>query len=148
MKSKFTAATVAIVAMFLQGCSQPGTNTADDAPTPPVPADAPEKGKEAGVKTDLSPIVLGAYTVNPYYLDDLAQGRINFNVAGGEVKAVRTWIGDEAATGALVIKAPWEDTHYCGDQEVPNPLPAGASLWVELETSGGELLKGSAPLGQ
>ena len=147
MNLKATIVVLAILGLSLQGCTKPTPETSTDATaTPAATATVPDK--EAGKKTDLPPITVGAYTVSPYYLDDLAQGRINFNVAGGDVKAVRTWIGDEAATGALVIKAPWEDDHYCGDQEVPNPLPPDAKLWVELETPGGELFKGSTPLGK
>lgn len=101
---------------------------------------------EEAAATSLAPIELAPYTVAVDRLGEIADGHINLYVEGGEVAAVRVWIGDEAATNAFIGKAEWEDTHHCAHLEVAETLPEGAQLWVELETPEGAVLKGATPL--
>jgi len=53
------------------------------------------------------------------------------------VSAVRFWIGTEDAKGSIKAKAEIEDpkqtNHWHTHGEVPDPLPAGSKLWVEIE---------------
>lgn len=54
------------------------------------------------------------------------------------VQAVRFWIGTK--TGEMSIKAradienPKEPNHWHTHAEIPDPIPAGSQLWVEIET--------------
>jgi hypothetical protein len=63
-------------------------------------------------------------------------------VTGGpKVAAVRFWIGTEDAKGSLKAKAVIENAdqpnHWHTHAEIPDPLPAGSKLWVEIEAEGG-----------
>ncbi len=66
------------------------------------------------------------------------------------VEAVRFWIGTEDARGSVKAKAdienPAEPNRWHTHAEIPNPLPEGARLWVEIETEGGERTVGSFEL--
>lgn len=59
-----------------------------------------------------------------------------------KVAAVRFWIGTEDAAGSVKSKADIEDpdepNRWHTHVEIPDPLPAGAKLWVEIETDGGQ----------
>lgn len=58
------------------------------------------------------------------------------------VAAVRFWIGTENAKGSIKAKSeierPTEPNHWHTHAEVPNPLPAGAKLWVAVEVNENE----------
>lgn len=56
----------------------------------------------------------------------------------GGMASCRFWIGTEDAKGSVKAKADIEDDHWHTHAEVPQPLPAGSNLWVELETAKGE----------
>ena len=59
--------------------------------------------------------------------------------ADGSVKvaAVRFWIGTEDAQNSVKARAevenPAEPTRWHTHAEIPDPIPAGAKLWVEIE---------------
>ena len=62
--------------------------------------------------------------------------------AGGKPKAVRFWVGTEAADGSVKAKADEEKPdNWHTHVEVPNPIPAGAKLWAEVEPATGENFK-------
>ena len=69
-------------------------------------------------------------------------------ITGGsaKVKAVRFWIGTEDAKGSIKalaeIENPAEPNHWHTHAEIPDPIPAGSKLWVEVEAEGGA--KGTA----
>ncbi len=67
------------------------------------------------------------------------------------VKAVRFRIGTEDARGSVKAKAeievPAETNHWHTHAEVPNPIPEGAKLWVEIEADDGSKSSGSFELG-
>lgn len=58
------------------------------------------------------------------------------------VAAVRFWIGTEDAKGSIKAKSeievPTEPNHWHTHAEVPDPLPPGAKLWVEVEVKPNE----------
>lgn len=58
------------------------------------------------------------------------------------VTAVRFWIGVEDAKGSVKAKADIEDpkqpNHWHTHAEVPDPMPEGTKLWVEIEAGGGK----------
>lgn len=56
----------------------------------------------------------------------------------GDAAAVRFWIGTEDAKGSVKAKADVEAAHWHTHAEVPNPLPAGTKLWVEIEGKDGK----------
>ncbi|HBS28410.1 MAG TPA: hypothetical protein DEB06_02930 [Phycisphaerales bacterium] len=58
-----------------------------------------------------------------------------------KVVAVRFWIGTEDAKGSVKalaeIEDPSEPTRWHTHAEIPNPLPAGGALWVQIEDEQG-----------
>lgn len=135
-----------ILAAIMLGCGQPSPVPA--APQPQVAA-APasvEVSEESGVQTQLEPRKVGNFEVKAIYTGELALGHFNFYVTGESPEAVRAWVGDEAATGAMITKANWEEDHYCAHMEMPSPVPAGAALWFEIEANDGQVHKSSMPL--
>lgn len=135
----------------LMGCDKgaPAAQTPETAVEAPVAEAAVARPEtdgafaEAGAQTELIPITLGPFTIKSLHVGELALGHFNLYIEGGEPAVVRAWVGDEAATKVLVTKAEFEVDHHCAHIEVPNPLPADAKLWVELETAEGTRLKGS-----
>ena len=138
----------AMVAALLFGCNkQPeGANTtaASQDSTPIAPA-AAQPNYDIPM-TNLPALKLGAYNVQPMYEEDLGDGHFNIKIIGGEVAAVREWVGPEDASGVIVVKTEIENDYHHGHVEMPNPIPDDARLWIEIETPSGEKLKGSTPL--
>lgn len=62
--------------------------------------------------------------------------------AAAKVASIRVWIGTQDAKGSL--KAKLDSGH--GHVEVPNPMPAEAKLWVEVEDDKGTKSVGSFDL--
>lgn len=56
----------------------------------------------------------------------------------GNATAVRFWIGTEDAKGSVKAKAEVEDGKWHTHTNVPDPLPAGSKLWVEVESKEGK----------
>lgn len=138
---------------LLTGCGSPAQNApaapsdAAPAPAPAAPAAAEQDDEESGPVTELQAQELGPYKVRAIYTGALEKGHFNFYVTGGDLKALRSWVGDETAAGALVTKANWEEDHYCAHIEMPAAIPADAALWFEIESADGSLKKSSMPLG-
>lgn len=138
-------AMVALVALAGCGKSEPPAEVETPLKSAAAPASAEGEGTsaETGAQTTLAPIALDPFTVDSLHIGELAKGHFNLYVKGGEPAAVRAWVGDEGATSAVVTKAEFEEDHHCAHIEVPNPLPADARLWVEIETAEGNRIKGS-----
>jgi predicted small lipoprotein YifL len=72
--------------------------------------------------------------------------------AGATTKAaaVRFWIGTQDAKGSVKAKAEIEDpkdpNRWHVHAEIPNPMPAGSMLWVEIEDDKGGTSVGSFDL--
>ena len=153
MKTITSLSLALIVSAALAGCGQPNTDapmfvTPATTPAPEAPAATDAKGQfsETGGQTKLAPIALESFTVDSLHIGELAKGHFNLYVKGGEPAIVRAWVGDEAATNAFIAKAEFEVDHHCAHIEVPDPLPADAKLWVEIETSDGTRVKGSTEI--
>lgn len=93
-----------------------------------------------GPTTQLGEQVVGAYTVKASRDGGLVAGKdapIDVWVTGAAVSKVRFWIGSEDAAGSIKAKAEIERDNWHTHAEVPDPLPAGSRLWVELEAADG-----------
>lgn len=72
--------------------------------------------------------------------------------SGSTAKAValRFWIGTEDARGSVKARAdienPAEPNRWHSHAEIPNPIPAGSKLWVEIESDTGATAVGSFDL--
>ncbi len=121
---------------------------ASAAVEPPATEAVATGGKDVGgiMMYELPSVTIGAYTVQPMYEEKLADGHFNLRITGGEVAAVREWVGPEDASGVMVVKTEIERDYWHGHVEMPNPVPADALLWIEIETPTGDLLKGSTTL--
>jgi hypothetical protein len=112
-----------------------------------APAAASESGTDNAIPmSNLASLKIGPYDVQPMYEEKLEDGHFNIKIAGGDVAAVREWVGPEDASGVVVVKTEIENDYHHGHVEMPNPIPAEARLWIEIETPTGERLKGSVPL--
>lgn len=54
------------------------------------------------------------------------------------VNAVRFWIGAQDARGSVKARAEREGGGWHSHVQIPNPLPDGSKLWVEIEQEGGQ----------
>jgi len=74
--------------------------------------------------------------------------------AGSTAKAVavRFWIGTQDAKGSVKARAEIEDPNdpnrWHTHAEIPNPIPSGAALWVEIEDDKGGTSAGSFEMRQ
>lgn len=75
------------------------------------------------------------------------EGAFDVTITGGKPKAVRFWVGTEEAKGSVKAKADEETTDtWHTHVEVPDPLPAGSKLWVEVEPPTGAAFTASFDL--
>ncbi len=135
---------VATIALFT-GCGG-GSEVAENSD----PVESVEASSETVVDTipmtDLAPLTIGVYQVQPMYEEELKDGHFNLRITGGEVAAVPEWVGPEDASGVVVVKTEIENDYHHGHIEMPDPIPADARLWIEIEAPDGSLHKGSVPL--
>ena len=85
---------------------------------------------------------IGDYTVSVIMVGEAEAGKaIEFDIklidAKTDPKAMRVWIGTEDGAGSVKATATKKTTTYDADAKVPSPLPAGAKVWVEIETDSG-----------
>ncbi len=143
-----TIAALTVATVVIAGCGQPEP-AAPAAPSSQAPANAtaalPQPEYDIPMR-NFAPLTLGAYTVQPMFEEEIENGHYNIKVTGGEVKAVRIWVGPEDASGVMVVKTEIENDYNHGHVEVPAPVADDAKLWIEIETPTGETLKGSTPL--
>lgn len=136
-------ASLALIGLIgVAGCGAPEV-TQPPAETTPAP-----KTSESGAIpiTYLAPTKIGAYDVQAMYEEELKGGHFNIQVTGGEAAAVRIWVGPEDASGVVIAKTEIEDGFHHGHVEMPDPIPADARLWIDIESPTGELFKGSTPI--
>src|SRR5688572_1174804 len=91
--------TVSAIVLGCGGESEPAT-TVDSAPA----AAGSAVTKYEIPMTTLDSVKIGAYDVFPMYEEDLKEGHFNIRITGGEVVAVREWVGPEDASGVVVVK--------------------------------------------
>jgi hypothetical protein len=128
---------------------------------PPAPAHDDHDDHHGGPVIDLGTGTIGAFSVKA----TRDQGQIVAGkdapvdttvtpASGGTAKAVavRFWIGTEDGKGSVKAKAdiedPKEPNRWHTHAEIPNPLPAGSKLWVEIEDDKGAIVTGSFDLKQ
>jgi hypothetical protein len=153
MRTITTLSLTLIVMAAFSGCGQakPDAQPTESSVTPPAPQpelapEVKEQFSENGDQTQLAPIAMDPFTVDALHIGEVAKGHFNLYVKGGEPAIVRAWIGDEAATDVFIARAEFEVDHHCAHIEVPDPIPADAKLWVEIETEDGTSLKGSTEI--
>jgi len=139
-------ATIIAAGAFVAGCGAPEPAGPVNSEPPATPDVSSSEATSEKKMTDLAPITIGPYTVQPMYEEELSDGHFNLKISGGEVAAVREWVGPEDASGVMVAKTEIERDYYHGHVEMPNAIPADARLWIEIETTDGQRLKGSTPL--
>lgn len=109
------------------------------------PGDA---GDRAGDEHALGTITIGGTTLEVTISGAIEpNGEVDADIVhtgGPAPAAVRLWIGEESGVGSLKTKADGHDDHFHGRAEVPPRVPAGAALWIEVESASGE--RASAPL--
>lgn len=99
----------------------------------------------AGERHALGQAVLGAHTLAVFHEGALVpgeEGHIDLDVAAGATlpEVVRGWIGVESGQGSRKARFEKESaTTLHGHVEVPDPLPAGSSLWLEIDGTAGSV---------
>jgi hypothetical protein len=142
MYRSFTVFAASIVSLVV-GCSSPEPA----APEASAPAQtAPAQPNYDIPMRNFSPLQIGPYAVQPMFEEEIEDGHFNIKITEDNVTAVRIWVGGEDPGDVMVVKTEIENDYHHGHVEIPNPIPAGAALWIEIETPEGELLKGSTPL--
>ena len=100
------------------------------------------EGHDHGAKRDLGSVTIAGTTLSVSMGGEVdPSAMLHFDIErteGPEPAAIRVWIGDEAATGALRGKAIGSGGDYHADAEVPEELVPDAALWLEIETATGE----------
>jgi hypothetical protein len=93
-----------------------------------------------GATTELGTQTIGGWTVRASRDGEIVAGKdapIDAFLSGGtgKIAAVRFWIGAADAAGSVKARAEIEGqpNHWHTHAEVPNPIPAGSKLWVEIE---------------
>jgi hypothetical protein len=106
-------------------------------------ADGGEMDKDHGhgETTQMGEQKAGAYTVKVSRDGDIKPGGdvpVDIWVDGGaKGKAVRFWFGTEDAKGSIKAKCEVEGDQWHTHGEVPDPLPEGSKLWIEIEGEDG-----------
>lgn len=100
-------------------------------------------GHDHGPSTALGDASAGPFTVKASRDGDLKSGgdasvNATITTTQGKAAAVRFWIGAEDARGSIKAKGELSDDHWHAHVEVPQTLPDGSKLWVEIENDAGE----------
>jgi hypothetical protein len=159
--ARFMPASIVVCALGLAACD---SKSPEPAKTPAAnnAASAPAKDDHhGGPVIDLGTGFIGAFSVNATRdQGQIVAGKdapIDVTVtpaSGGTAKAVgvRFWVGTEDGKGSVKAKAdiedPKEPNRWHTHAEIPNPIPAGSKLWVEIEDDKGALVTGSFDLKQ
>ncbi len=126
------------------GCGKTPSSPAGQSPTATAGSSG---GGHHGKVIELGTASAGAYSLRASRdegeIKPGGDAPIDVWVTGGAVKVagVRFWIGGADAKGAIKARAeieiPAEPNHWHTHAEVPDPLPAGGKLWVEIEDEKG-----------
>lgn len=119
-----------------------------DAPATPAGKPAPvaepmEAGAHAhGDEKPIGPMALGAYQFTVVQLGDVKPGaeavfELDFAKDAKVPPLARAWVGVESGKGSMKVRFGKEGDHGLhAHVQVPDPLPADAKLWVEVEADG------------
>lgn len=97
----------------------------------------------------LGTVTIGAWSVN--VSGEVKAGReahLDIELSGNSARpaAVRVWIGSQDGRGAMKQKADGDGKDFHAHTDVPNPIPANAKLWIEIEDAKGLKTLGSVDL--
>ena len=135
-----------MAALLIAGCGAP-TNTTPAETEAPAETPAQESAPaEAPPMRNFAALTIGPYQVQPMYEEEIPNGHYNLRITGGDFNAARIWVGEEDPGDNMVVKTEVEFDYQHGHLEVPQPLPDGYALWIEIEAPDGTLHKGSTPL--
>lgn len=100
-------------------------------------------GHSHGPNVPLGEQTISGLTIKPTLEGEIKAGQeasFDMKITGGQGKpaAVRLWIGSQDGRGALRARGEAEKDGWHAHVEVPNPIPADAKLWVEVEPASGE----------
>lgn len=123
----------------------PTGGAAKPAASDPAPAKADDGHDHGhGPATALGEQTAGGLTVKATREGELKPGGdAAFDISvGGPTKpvAVRIWVGTQDGKGSVKSKADAEKDGWHAHAEVPDPLPTGSKLWVEVELEKAEKL--------
>jgi hypothetical protein len=125
-----------------------------DDKKPPAPGGSPppvSSGQHSGKLIELGAAKAGPFAIRASREEApvKAGGDAPIDVwvdSGPKVSAVRFWVGLEDAKGSIKERAAIEDpakpNQWHTHAPIPDPMPAGSRLWVEIEGEGGT--KGTA----
>ena len=135
-------------AMLLAGCKEK-SDAQPETPTAAESAKKPTQDESSGGHHG-KPIELGTARIGDF---DVRASRDEGKIVAGKdapidvwltgdiaaVKAVRFWIGTKTGETSMKARAnienPDEPNHWHTHAEIPNPIPEGSQLWVEIETA-------------
>ncbi|MBX3392759.1 MAG: hypothetical protein KF787_08935 [Phycisphaeraceae bacterium] len=96
----------------------------------------------------LGTVTIGAWTVNVSgEVKAGSEAHLDIKLSGSAARpaAVRVWIGTQDGRGAMKQKADGDGKEYHAHTDVPNPIPADAKLWIEIDDGkGGKTVGGFA----
>jgi ABC-type Zn2+ transport system substrate-binding protein/surface adhesin len=147
----FTGLSLALLTMPLTGCEKKPEAPAKSAPDAPAAtkhddhdhdhdhADDTHGAHDHGPTTQLGEQTAEGFTIKAARSGEIKPGEhaaIDTWITGGtaKVSTVRVWVGSQDAKGSMKAKADLLKDKWHADAEVPNPVPAGGKLWVEIET--------------
>lgn len=142
---------VAIVAVAALALASPAA--AQDAAKKKAPAAGAKKAKKDHHDPTIKKQDFGTTTIGGVKFEKITQegaieagheGAFDVVIAEGQKppKALRAWIGTESAEGSTKTKLEKEpNRHYHSHVETPDPIPAGAQYWLEVEPEGGKKAK-------
>jgi hypothetical protein len=156
---RLAAVTATASALFLTACGdKPSTSTktppANGASAPAGDGHAGQDGAHAGPVIALGETDVGKFHVKATRdQGNIVAGKdapidVTVTPAAGsdsKVKGVRFWIGTEDGKGSVKARAEIEDptdpNRWHTHAEIPNPIPTGSMLWIEIETDTGDVAK-------
>lgn len=135
------------------GTTTPGTNTTGTTTTG-TEDDHDDHGHGTGVAVELGEAAAGPFTIrvsrDEGEMTAGGEALVDVWVTGGDAAAVRFWVGTQDGAGSVKALGENENAdepnHYHAHAEIPDPMPAGAMLWVEVEDSAGAMHTASFPL--
>lgn len=142
--SRFINATLAVALLFSATTGMSAADAHDHA----------HDDHGHGATTALGSVTLGNLTATVAGAGAPVAGKewaVTVNLPAGTAapKAIRLWVGVENGRGSEKAKAESDAKHpgvYKGRVNVPAPLPEGAKLWISLEPTTGDSVKGSIAL--
>ncbi|HUS27901.1 MAG TPA: hypothetical protein VMZ53_05315 [Kofleriaceae bacterium] len=97
----------------------------------------------AADSTDMGSVTISTYSLHVAREGDgaVAGAMPRFVIkptSGGNPTSIKAWVGLEAidATGKFLAAYDSADGDFDADVTVPTPLPTGAQLWLDVETTG------------